>query len=103
MLTITIYRLLLRLYPSSYHDEYGEEMMAVFSEMHAEIENKSSLVLAVSCAREAGGLLRGALHEHVRNISSLKDESMFSSRRPAMRSEFRFPKATVTLMAILLV
>jgi hypothetical protein len=100
MLTITRY--LLYLYPSAYRDEYGEEMMAVFYEVQAEMGKKGSMVRAVVCVREVGGLLRGALREHARSIVGPYVGSMFPSRRVTMRSEFRFPKATVILMAIIL-
>jgi hypothetical protein len=60
----------------------------------------------VSGAREAGGLLHGALVEHLRSFTSSFDSgifpSMFFSRRFTMRSEFRFPKATVALMTVIL-
>jgi hypothetical protein len=99
---LSLYRSLLHLYPSSYRDEYGEEMMAVLFEVQAQIGTKGWLTRAVSYAREAGGLLCGALREHVRSITYSHGCGMFSPRRFTMRSEFRFPKATVTLMAIIL-
>ena len=99
---LTIYRALLCLYPSAYRDEYGEEMIAVIDELHADILKKGWLARAVSYAREAGGLLCGALREHLRSIFGSYSSSMFLTRRLTMRSEFRFPKATVTLMAIIL-
>jgi hypothetical protein len=100
---LAIYRALLYLYPSTYRDEYGEEMMAVLCEVQAEVEHEKLLVRIICCARELTGLLRGAIQEHGRGIVSLHDGSTFSSRRLPMRSEFRFPKSTVTLMAIILV
>ena len=100
---LAIYRCLLYLYPSAYRDEYGEEMMAVFYQVEAAMGRKSSVARTVRSIREAGGLLRGALRERARSIVGPHGGAMFSSRRLAMRSEFRFPKATVTLMAIILV
>ena len=99
---LSLYRSLLRLYPSAYRDEYGEEMMAVLFDVQAEIRNKGWLTRVVSHAREAGGLLSGALQEQVRAIVYSHGCGMYSLRRFSMRSEFRFPKATVTLMAIIL-
>jgi hypothetical protein len=102
---IAIYRSLLHLYPAAYREEYANEMMTVFDEVEAEMENKSTLARALSLARETGGLLRGAMRENVRSIFGPYGGSTFSSfsrRRPTMRSEFRFPKATVTLMVIIL-
>jgi hypothetical protein len=100
---LAIYRALLYLYPSTFRDEYGEEIMAVLCEVQAEMEHQKLVVRVICCARELTGLLRGALQEHGRGIFRSHDGSPFSSRRLPMRSEFRFPKATVTLMAIILV
>jgi hypothetical protein len=99
---LSLYRLLLNLYPASYRDEFADEMLAVLSEVQAESASKRWFPRAVSCAREAGGLLYGALQEHIRSITYSHGRGMFSPRRLTMRSEYRFPKATVTLMAIIL-
>jgi hypothetical protein len=101
-----LYRSLLRLYPPAYRCEFADEMMDVLAELHAETRKRSVLARVLCAAREAGGLLYGALREHFWNITGSYDRgmfsSMFSSRRFAMRSEFRFPKATVALMVIIL-
>lgn len=99
---LALYRSLLNLYPSAYRDEFGDEMMAVLSEVQAELASKGWFPRAVSCARESGGLLYGALEEHARTITYSHGCGMFSPRRLTMHSEFRFPKTTVTLMAIIL-
>jgi len=100
---LPLYRSLLYLYPAAYREEYGEEMMAVLFEVQVEIEKQSVLARIVFGAREAGGLLRGALLEQFRSIIGSYSCAMFSPRRFTMRSEFRFPKAAVSLMTILLV
>jgi hypothetical protein len=105
-----LYRSLLYLYPAPYRGEFGEEMMDVLSEVQAEISSQSLLGRLCRTAREAGGLLTGALGEHLRSITGAYDRgrfpSMFSSTflsgRFAMKSEFRFPKATVVLMTVIL-
>jgi hypothetical protein len=107
---LTFYRSLLYLYPAAYRSEFGEEMMDVLSEVQTETRNRSMVSRFVSGAREAGGLLFGALQEHIWNIMGSQGRRrlspMFSSSflpgRFAMKSEFRFPKATVTLMVIIL-
>lgn len=99
---LLLYRYLLRLYPPAYRCEFAEEMIAVFREAQTETWQKSMLARAAFCAREAGGLLCGALQEHLRVITGPDFLSLFSSRRFIMRSEFRFPKATAPLMAITL-
>lgn len=107
---LALYRSLLLLYPTAYRCEYGDEMMEVLSEVQAVNRNRSALARILSGWHEAGGLLHGALREQLRSITGSQGNKMFSpifspmflSRRFTMRSEFRFPKATVALMTIIL-
>lgn len=100
---LAFYRALLRLYPAAYRCEYGDEMMDVLLEVQAENQNKDALATLFSGVHETGGLLYGAAREHFHNIKGSYDSGMFSFRRRfAMRSEFRFPKATVGLMIVIL-
>jgi hypothetical protein len=106
---LALYRSLLYLYPPDYRCEFGDEMMEVLSEVQAKIRNTSALERVWCAAREAGGLLYGALWEHFRSITGFDSgrlSSMFSSTflsgRFVMKSEFRFPKATVGLMIVIL-
>ncbi|MGB9434700.1 MAG: hypothetical protein WBQ89_20815, partial [Candidatus Acidiferrum sp.] len=98
----TLFRCILNLYPSAYRDEFSEEMMTVLMEVQAGVRKKGHLAQAVSYASEAGGLLRGALLEHVRTIFFSQGIPVFSERGLTMRSEFRFPKVTVALMTTIL-
>lgn len=99
---LSFYRALLNLYPSAYRHAYGEEMMTVLFEVQAESGSKGWFSQVVSCARETTGLLYGALQEHVRSITYSHGCGKFPPRRLSMHSEFRFPKITVTLMAVIL-
>ena len=100
---LAFYRALLRLYPAGYRCEYGDEMMDVLLEVQAENRKKGVLTRLFSGARETGGLLYGAAREHCSAFMGSYDRGTFSSRRRfAMRSEFRFPKATVGLMIVIL-
>src|ERR1700741_3121366 len=99
---LSFYRALLNLYPSAYRHEYGEEMMAVLFEVQGELTSKGWFSSVVSGARESSGLLYGALLEHLRSVTYSHGCGMFSPRRLSMHSEFRFPKATLTLMAVIL-
>ncbi len=99
---LSIFRALLRLYPSDHQNEFADEMLAVLSEAHAERERDNSFARAVFFAREVTGLLSGALQEHARTLLGFFGPSLFPSRRLTMRSEFRFPKATVVLMSLIL-
>ena len=99
---LLLYHFLVHLYPATYRGEYGEEMLAVLSEVLTENQKKGVMARIVSAVCEIAGLLCGALREHIRNIAgSIRVEKSFS-RRVTMRSDFRFPKATVTLMALVL-
>ena len=100
---LALYRALLRLYPSSYRCEFGDEMMGVLLEVQTESRKKGVLALLFSGTHETGGLLYGAAREHFMGITGSYDNGMFPfKRRFAMRSEFRFPKATVGLMLVIL-
>ena len=99
---LAVCRTLLYLYPSEYRSEFGDEMLDVLSEALGEIRRKSAMTRIFFAVREAGGLLRGALHEHLRSITGSSDNGIFSFRRFTMKTEFRFPKATVGLMVVIL-
>jgi hypothetical protein len=99
---LTVYRLLLYLYPRAHRCEFGEEMLAVFGETRTDARKKNMLMRSRFCAYEIRGLLTGAVREHIRNIGGFDRPPVFFSRKIAMRSEFRFPKVTVTLMTIIL-
>lgn len=99
---LLLYRCLLHLYPPAYRCEFAEEMIAVFREAQTETWQKNMLARATFCAREAAGLLCGALQEHLRVITGPDFFPLFPLRRFIMRSEFRFPKATAPLMALIL-
>lgn len=103
---LALYRALLHLYPPAHRYEFGEEMLEVLSNVQADSRKRGAFARVVYEAREAGGLLLGAFREHSRGITGLyangEFSSMFSGRRFAMKSEFRFPKATVGLMVAIL-
>ena len=107
---LALYRSLMQLYPAVYRREFGAEMMDVLTEVHAATREKSGLARFTSGVHEAGGLLFGALQEHLWNIMGSQGRRrlspMFSSSflpgRFAMKSEFRFPKSTVGLMLVIL-
>jgi len=102
MLSITLYRSLLRLYPAFHRERFGEEMIAVFAEMQAETVSKGTMARAVFCLREGAGVVAGALQEHWRALGGEDVWLWFPTRRFTMRTEFRFPKATAVLMTIIL-
>ncbi|PYT97175.1 MAG: hypothetical protein DMG38_20835 [Acidobacteria bacterium] len=99
---LPLYRTLLYLYPTGFRCEFGEEVLEVLSEVQGEIRKKSAMARIFFAVREAGGLLRGGLHERLRSITGSHDSGIFSLGRFAMKSEFRFPKAAVGLMVVIL-
>jgi hypothetical protein len=102
MLSVSVYRNLLRLYPALHRKQFGEEMAAVFGEMQAETVTKSKLERAAFWIRETAGVVGGALLEHWRVLGGDSIGVWFPPRRFTMRTEFRFPKATAVLMTIIL-
>jgi hypothetical protein len=98
----SVYRSLLYLYPVAHRREYGEEMLAVFLDAQADTRTKNILHTGRFWIREVQGLLGGALQEHFCSLMGSSYPVVSFPRRPIMRSEFRFPKATATLMTIIL-
>lgn len=98
---LRLYRGLLALYPASYRDRFGDEMIAVFSELQSECSMKTLAARSGLCLREATGLLAGALREHARALGA-RNWPVFPTRRFTMRNGFRFPKTTWVLMTIIL-
>ena len=99
---LPLYRALLRLYPAAYRCEFANEMMDVLSEVQGEARKKNALTRIFFAVRETRGLLAGAFEEHLRSVTGSYDHGIFSLRRLAMKSEFRFPKTTVGLMLAIL-
>lgn len=88
-----IYERLLSLYPRNHHEDFGDEMTAVFEDVLTEMQGKNSVARLRFYVRESLGLVFGALREHWRG---------FQFGRFHMRGEFRFPKATWILMTLIL-
>jgi hypothetical protein len=101
-ISLNLYRSLLRLYPATHRQEFGEEMAAVFGDALAERASKSLWNRGVFLAREAAGILGGALQEHWRAVGGDSVELWFPTRRFTMHNQFRFPKTTAVLMTIIL-
>src|SRR5258708_8344102 len=98
---LQLYKCLLWLYPTSHRREYGEEMTAVFHEARTEIEKKGVVTRSLFWLREIRGLVCGAIAEHIRSLACPHSWLPLPARRFTMHSEFRFPKATAVLMALI--
>ena len=96
----SLWRALLQLYPPSYRREFGQEMMSVLLDVQLENSEQGFQARCLTCVRETAGLLSGALREQLRSLTGF-NRPIFSSRRFAMHSEFRFPKSTAALMIVI--
>jgi hypothetical protein len=96
----TVYRRLLRLYPATYREHFGEEMLDVFHAASADAQTKTLTAQILFCAREFAGVVRGAASEHLHNL--IGTELCNWRRRFTMRDGFRFPKTTAVLMMFIL-
>jgi hypothetical protein len=96
IVVLTVYCWLLRLYPGSYRDEFGEEMTSVFRE--ARIELRPALPAKISFyRREFRGLLWGALCAHLERLFG----PCIPFRRFPIKPQFRFPRSSVFLMLVI--
>jgi hypothetical protein len=77
-------------------------MTSVFCEAWAATEKKGSVKRSLFWLREIRGLVRGALAEHLWFLTGSHSWILAPTRRFTMHSEFRFPKATPILMALIL-
>jgi hypothetical protein len=102
VLSVGVYRTLLRLYPEFHRERFAEEMVGVFEERRAEVASKSRFARGLLLAREATGVVGGAFHEHWRTLVGDSIGLWFPTRRFTMHTEFRFPKTTAVLMTIIL-
>jgi hypothetical protein len=98
----SFYQSLMRLYPATHRQQFGEEMLSVFHDVRAELADKGIFFRTRFYIRETAGLLKGALHERLHGFFGAQFDLESSMRRFTMQKEFRFPKATAVLMTIIL-
>ncbi len=99
---LEVYRQLLRLYPASYREQFGDEMLAVFADLDGERASKNMFSRTRAGVREVFGLFTGALSERLHAMLAPHIEFPFSARSFVMRNGFRFPKSTVVFMILIL-
>jgi len=99
---VALYRQLLRLYPAEHREMFGEEMLAVLTEVGSAADDGKIVARTRQLAREAGGLLLGAAREHLRVLIEIQDGLSLATGRFAMRNGFRFPKSTIIFMTLIL-
>ncbi|HTS05317.1 MAG TPA: hypothetical protein VMP68_07015 [Candidatus Eisenbacteria bacterium] len=99
---LNVYRRLLRLYPAAYRREFADEMLDVIAEARSEVIRENIINQSIFTFREVLGLVTGALTEHLR-IADWRDfKFSFPRKEFIMRNGFRFPKATVVFMMLIL-
>jgi hypothetical protein len=69
---LTLYRMLLRLFPLRFQDEFGEEMQSVFTELISEKAADSKLALAGVILSEFSGLPGAAMRQYLASWFTLK-------------------------------
>src|ERR1700730_18773174 len=102
MLSLSLYRHALRLYPGFHREQFGEEMIALFRELQADMATKGRVAQGLFCVRETAGVVAGALREHWRVWGGEHVWLLFSSRRIQLVTEFRFLKDQAVSLPLLL-
>ncbi len=94
--------LLLRLYPRQWQGKFSTEMSDVLRQVCDDARSQGVLSQCRLWIKESAGLLRGAVQE--RFWSPLGDRWFpVANWRLAMRSEFRYPRATAPIMTLIFV
>jgi hypothetical protein len=88
-----LYRLLLLLYPRAHRQEFAEEMLTVFRQIHRDFAPLGLGPKIRFCLRETAGLLAGAFGEHMK----ARNRALGGVMRT-----FRFPRWTVALLVLAL-
>jgi len=57
MLSLSLYRHALRLYPAFHREPFGDEMIAVFCELQAETATRGMFAQSRFCVRETAGVV----------------------------------------------
>ncbi len=91
---------LVKLYPASYRAEFGKEMIDVSSRVLRDARRSGNLAWVTASLRELTGLAGGCMREHLREQLG-GSWVQIATRRFSMRSEFRYPKATIPMMALI--
>ncbi len=102
---ISVYRLLLKLYPRLDREKFGDEMLDVFSLAETEAGCRSALERAAFYVRETVGLVAGGLRERVRSVGSCAGPSQEINMGGTMilETRCRFPRSSIAIMTFVLV
>ena len=83
-LAVRLYSAMIRLYPLSFRQEFGAEMLAVYVEAIEEARGNSRRDLLVTNLREIRDFPFFLLREHWRNFTHLEPNLMTINRKPAL-------------------
>ena len=100
---ISIYRSLLRLYPSVHRREFAQEMLGVFVAAEREVKDKGMCERAIFYAREMLGLAGGALREQSHEIAVCRRQRLDSRGNMLLPLKYRFPRSAILMMTVVLV
>jgi hypothetical protein len=92
----------MRLYPAEHREQFSEEMIAVLQDLHTENSDEKLIARTLFWTREIAGLMSGAAREHLHALLGTHARLSLAKRRFTMRNGFRFPKATIVFMALIL-
>ncbi len=97
---VRVYQAVLRFYPVAYQRDFAAEMVLVFRDAYADVRDRHFTTRLAFYGCELAGLLCGAASEHVRQL--LGPNHWYLFRRFDMRPQYRFPRSTIGLMALIL-
>jgi len=100
---ISIYRYLLKLYPSVHRQAFAAEMLGVFVEAEGEIKNKGIYERAIFCAREVFGLTSGVVRERFHEIDLCRRQRLEMGGNVVLQLKYRFPRSAILMMTFVLV
>lgn len=100
---ISIFRCLLKLYPSAHRHEFAEEMLGVFAEAEREHKDKAMCERAIFYAREVLGLAGGAVREQFHEIDLCRQQRLKMGGNMVLQMKYRFPRSATLMMTFVLV
>ena len=100
---ISIYRCLLKLYPSEHRRTFAEEMLGVFVEAEREVKDQGIYQRAIFYVREVSGLAGGAVLEQFHEVDLCRRQRLEMEGRMVLQLKYRFPRSAILMMTFVLV
>ena len=99
---MTAYESLLQLYPRSYREQFGREMLEVFREARADVASRGLAARLAFYFSEVRGVLGGAAGEHIRALGAPHGFEFFGKRSLYMQPERKFSWTAIVFMTLVL-